>query len=123
MFASSVDYEGGFARQNPLGAVAAYSAAFDPRDGHRLIVDTIHAERYPEEHSRLLDAAEGRSDVMVRVLDPWSAVEGDRLLADADCYLSLHRADAGLGAVAKAMSWGTYTVVTSTPGVARVPKR
>ena len=34
---------------------------------------------------------------------------------DADCYLSLHRADGGLGAVAKAMSWGTSTVVTATP--------
>ena len=114
VFASCIDYDGGFARQNPLGAVAAYAAAFDPRDGHRLIVDAIHADRYPEEHNRLLEAAEGRSDVTVRVLDPWSAVEGDRLLADADCYLSLHRADAGLGAVAKAMSWGTYAVVTST---------
>ena len=115
VFASRVDYESGFARQNPLGALAAYSSAFDPGDGHRLIVDTIHADRYPEEHNRLLDVAEGRSDVMVRHLDPWSSLEGDRLLADADCYLSLHRADAGLGAVAKAMSWGTYTVVTSTP--------
>ena len=50
----------------------------------------------------------------VRQLDPWSAADGDRLLADADCYLSLHRADGGLGAVAKAMSWGTSTVVTAT---------
>ena len=39
---------------------------------------------------------------------------GTGLVADADCYLSLHRADAGLGAVAKAMSWGTSTVVTAT---------
>ena len=49
----------------------------------------------------------------VRQLDPWSAADGDRVLADADCYLSLHRADGGLGAVAKAMSWGTSTVVTA----------
>ncbi len=115
VFASVVDYDNGFARQNPLGAVAAYSAAFAPGDGHRLIIDTIHADHYPEEHGRLLDAAEGRSDVTVRQLDPWSAADGDRLLADADCYLSLHRADGGLGAVAKAMSWGTSTVVTATP--------
>ena len=115
MLATSVDYASGFARQNPLDAVDAYSAAFAPGDGHRLIVDTIHADHYPGEHSRLLDAAEGRRDVTVRQRDPWSAADGDRLLADADCYLSLHRADGGLGAVAKAMSWGTSTVVTATP--------
>jgi glycosyltransferase involved in cell wall biosynthesis len=51
----------------------------------------------------------------VRHLDPWSAADADQLLADADCYLALHRADGGLGAVAKAMAWGTYTVVTATP--------
>jgi hypothetical protein len=115
VLATSVDYASGFARQNPLDAVDAYSAAFAPGDGHRLIVDTIHADHYPGEHSRLLDAAEGRRDVTVRQRDPWSAADGDRLLADADCYLSLHRADGGLGAVAKAMSWGTSTVVTATP--------
>ena len=115
VFASGVDYDRGFARQNPLGAVAAYVAAFAPGEGHRLIIDTIHADRYLQEHRQLLAATEGRSDVTVRHLDPWSAAEGDQLLADADCFLSLHRADGGLGAVAKAMSWGTYTVVTSTP--------
>jgi GT2 family glycosyltransferase/tetratricopeptide (TPR) repeat protein len=117
VFASSVDYANGFARQNPLGVVAAYSAAFAPGDGHCLIVDTIHADRYPEEHGQLLHVAEGRSDVTVRQIVPWSAAEGDRLVADADCYISLHRADAGLGAVTKAMSWGTSTVTTATPAV------
>jgi glycosyltransferase involved in cell wall biosynthesis len=115
VFASSVDYDNGFARQNPLGAVAAFRAAFSPRDGHRLIIDTTHADRYPEEHARLIAAAEGRPDVEIRRLDPWAAVDRDRLLAAADCYLSLHRADGGLGSVAKAMSWGTFAVVTSTP--------
>jgi GT2 family glycosyltransferase/tetratricopeptide (TPR) repeat protein len=115
VFASVVDYDHGFARQNPLGAVAAYSSAFAPGDGHRLIVDTINADHYPGEHGQLLLAAERRPDVTVRQLDPWSAAEGDRLLTDADCYLSLHRADGGLGAVAKAMSWGTSTIVTATP--------
>jgi hypothetical protein len=63
----------------------------------------------------LLAAAEGRRDVEVRRRDPWAAADRDRLMAGADCYLSLHRADGGLGSVAKAMSWGTFVVVTSTP--------
>ncbi|MFZ0249868.1 MAG: glycosyltransferase [Acidimicrobiales bacterium] len=115
VFASSVDYDIGFTRQNPLGALAAYRSAFSPRDGHRLVIDTTHADRFPHEHARLIAAAEGRPDVEIRQLDPWSAVDRDRLLAGADCYLSLHRADGGLGAVAKAMTWGTFVVVTSTP--------
>lgn len=114
VFASSVDYDNGFARQNPIAAVAAYTAAFSPRDGHRLIIDTIHADRYPHEHALLVGAADGRPDIEVRQPDPWSAADGDRLVAGADCYLSLHRADGGLGGVAKAMSWGTFTVVTAT---------
>jgi GT2 family glycosyltransferase/tetratricopeptide (TPR) repeat protein/glycosyltransferase involved in cell wall biosynthesis len=114
VFASGIDYDTGFARQNPLGVVEAYTAAFSPADGHHLVIDAIHADRYPDEHARLVGAVDGRPDVAVRHSDGWSAAERDRLLASADCYLSLHRADGGLGAVAKAMSWGTFTVVTAT---------
>ena len=114
VFACSVDYDNGFARQNPLGAVKAYTAAFSPKDGHHLVIDACHADRYPQEHALLVGQADGRPDVAIR--HGLSAAERDRLLACADCYLSLHRADGGLGSVAKAMSWGTFTVVTATPG-------
>ena len=115
VFASSVDYENGFTRQNPLGVVEAYTAAFSPGAGPHLVIEAVNADRYPVEHALLVDAAGGRPDVTVRQRDRGSAAEGDRLLACADCYVSLHRADGGLGAVAKAMSWGTFTVVTATP--------
>ena len=115
VFAASIDYDNGFIRQNPLGVVETYIAAFSPGEGHHLVIDAVHADRYPVEHALLVDAADGRPDVVVRRRDRWSAAEGDRLLACADCYVSLHRADGGLGAVAKAMSWGTLTVVTATP--------
>ncbi len=114
VFASSVDYDRGFTRQNSLGVVEAYTAAFSPQDGHHLVIDAVHAVRYPVEHALLLDATDGRPDVEVLQRDDWSAADHDRLLACCDCYVSLHRADGGLGAVAKAMSWGTFTVVTAT---------
>ena len=39
-------------------------AAFSPTDGHRLIIDTIHADRYPEEHAAAASARpKGRPDV------------------------------------------------------------
>jgi hypothetical protein len=113
VFACSVDFDDGFARQNPLGALQAYLAAFSPQDGHHLVIDASHAERYPQEHALLVGLADGRPDVAIRQHS--SATERDRLLACADCYLSLHRADGGLGSVAKAMSWGTFTVITATP--------
>ena len=47
VFAFCVDYDNGFARQNPLGAVQAYTAAFSPKDGHHLVIDASHADRYP----------------------------------------------------------------------------
>ncbi len=91
----------------------AYTAAFSPKDGHHLVIDASHADRYPQEHALLVSLADGRPDVAIR--DRLSATARDRLVACADCYLSLHRADGGLGSVAKAMSWGTFTVVTATP--------
>ena len=39
-------------------------------DGHRLVIDTIHADRYPDEHAQLVGAAEGRPDVALRHTRP-----------------------------------------------------
>ena len=47
VFASGVDYDDGFTRQNPLGAVEAYASAFSPKDGHHLVMEVSHADRYP----------------------------------------------------------------------------
>ena len=63
---SRVDYDNGFARQNPLGAVQAYTAAFSPKDGHHLVIDASHADRYPQEHALLVGPADGRPDVAIR---------------------------------------------------------
>ncbi len=113
LFASGVDYADGFARQNPLGVVQAYAAAFPSLGDRRLLIEVAHADRYPAEHALLLAAAHGRPDIIV-LEQCRSAAQRDGLIASADCYVSLHRADGGLGAVAKAMAWGTYTVVTAT---------
>jgi hypothetical protein len=114
VFASSVDYDDGFIRQNPLGVVEAYTAAFSPADGHHLVIHATHADRYPVEHALLVEAPDGRPDVAVLRRDRGSAADRESLIAWSDCYVSLHRADGGLAAVAKAMSWGTFTIVTAT---------
>ena len=50
-FVARVDYETGFERQNPLGTVTAFRAAFDAGAGPRLVIETAHAARYPAEHA------------------------------------------------------------------------
>ena len=40
--------------------------AFSPRDGHHLVIDASHADRYPQEHALLVGLADGRPDVAIR---------------------------------------------------------
>jgi GT2 family glycosyltransferase len=112
-FLARVDYEAGFARQNPLGVVEAFRAAFEPGAGPRLLVDTAHADRYPAEHAGLIGAAAGRPDITV-LQDP-AGHQGDaltRLPAGKSCMVSLHRSE-GTGLVlARAMAAGIPTIVT-----------
>jgi hypothetical protein len=113
-FLARVDYETGFERQNPLGTVTAFCAAFDPGAGPRLVIETAHAARYPAEHARLLDAVAGRPDIAVvpdatgRAEDGLSGRSGRN-----SCFVSLHRSE-GTGLVlARAMTEGIPTIATA----------
>jgi GT2 family glycosyltransferase len=113
-FLARVDYETGFARQNPLGVVAAFGAAFDPGAGPRLVIETVHAGRYPGEHAALIDAVAGRPDIAVlhdHAGGAEHALEGRS--ARHSCFVSLHRSE-GTGLVlARAMAQGIPTIVTA----------
>ena len=112
-FLARVDYEAGFARQNPLGVVEAFRAAFEPGAGPRLVMETAHADRYPAEHAGLIGAAAGRPDIAV-LQDPAGRPEDalTRLPAGKSCVVSLHRSE-GTGLVlARAMATGIPTIVT-----------
>jgi GT2 family glycosyltransferase len=112
-FLARVDYDTGFERQNPLGVVEAFSAAFEPGSGPRLVIETAHAARYPAEHAGLVDAVAGRCDIAV-LRDPAGRAE-DALSgrsARRSCFVSLHRSE-GTGLVlARAMARGIPTIVT-----------
>jgi glycosyltransferase involved in cell wall biosynthesis len=113
-FLARVDYETGFARQNPLGVVAAFCAAFDSGAGPRLAIETAHAARYPAEHAGLIDAVAGRPDIAVV---PDHAGRAEEALngrsARNSCFVSLHRSE-GTGLVlARAMAQGIPTIVTA----------
>ena len=47
LFLFAFDHGGGFERKNPLGAIEAFTRAFGPDDGPRLVVKCIGAEEPP----------------------------------------------------------------------------
>jgi glycosyltransferase involved in cell wall biosynthesis/SAM-dependent methyltransferase len=108
----SYDFDSVFARKNPLGALNAYTSAFAADDGCTLLLKSINGERHLEELEELRMAAAGRPDVVV--LDQYLDATTNRgLIAECDCYLSLHRSE-GFGlTIAEAMAYARPVVATA----------
>src|SRR5690606_24413659 len=102
-------------RKNPLGLVEAFTRAFGPDDGARLILKGINGDVFPDKREELIDAAAARDDI--EVWDTYlSARDRLALVAMVDCYASLHRSE-GLGlTMAEAMALGTPVVATAYSG-------
>jgi GT2 family glycosyltransferase/tetratricopeptide (TPR) repeat protein len=112
-FVASVDYQSGLERQNALGVVGAFRAAFPPGAGPRLVIEAAHAARFPSDHEVLAEAVANRSDISLRH-DAGGAV-GQLLAGRAagdSCYVSLHRSEGTGLNLAWAMACGIPTVVT-----------
>lgn len=101
-------------RKNPEGVVAAFINAFRSSDAVRLIVKALNAQAAPALMQSLRDAGAGH-----RVSFLTEAMESDdrfRLLASADSFVSLHRAE-GFGlSIAEAMAYGLPVVATGWSG-------
>ena len=114
-FVFSFDFLSSFVRKNPLGVLEAFSRAFSEAEGPVLVLKAVNGDKRPAELERLLLAAAGRRDVVVldRYLTP--AARG-ALLANCDCYVSLHRSEGfGLG-IAEAIALGKPVIVTGYGG-------
>jgi hypothetical protein len=101
-------------RKNPEGAIAAFGRAFGPDEPVRLIVKTLNGEREPAMMATLAALGRGRR---VTIWDaPLETHARFRLLATADAFVSLHRAE-GFGlSIAEAMAFGKPVVVTGWSG-------
>ena len=102
-------------RKNPLGLIEAFTRAFGPEDGARLILKGINGDVFPDKREELIDAASARDDIEV-----WDTYLSSRdrlaLVAMVDCYASLHRSE-GLGlTMAEAMALGTPVIATAYSG-------
>jgi glycosyltransferase involved in cell wall biosynthesis len=104
-------------RKNPLGAIEAFRRAFpEPTpDGPVLVVKTMNGHIRWENHERLLLAAAGRPDIVVRD-EHLDRADQMALLAASDILVSLHRSE-GLGLhCAEAMWLGTPVIATNYSG-------
>lgn len=115
LFMFLFDHHSIFERKNPLAAIEAFKRAFPPDSGPSLVVKSINHEFHPHAHERLLLAAAEHPDV--HLLDNYvSARDKNAMIASADCYVSLHRAE-GFGlTMAEAMCLGKPVIATRYGG-------
>ncbi len=101
-----------FERKNPLGAIAAFRAAFGDRADRILVLKLLHAGHAPGDITRLRAAIAGAPNIRVETrLLP--AADSHALTRSADIVLSLHRSE-GFGLVpAEAMFLGRAIVATN----------
>lgn len=114
-FLFSFDFLSIAERKNPLGLVEAYRRAFEPAEGCRLVLKSINGDRHVAEAEELRSAIADRPDIELwdRYLDGPDRID---LVANVDCYVSLHRSE-GLGlTMAEAMSCGTPVIATGYSG-------
>ena len=113
----SFDYLSIVERKNPLGAIAAFRAAFDGSTlPVRLVVKSINGDQRPDDLAEVRAACAG--DERIEVLDQHlDAARHYSLLAAADVLVSLHRSE-GYGLHPAIAMWlGTAVVATRYSGV------
>ncbi len=116
-FMFAFDYLSVAERKNPWGVVDAFRQAFPQSEpgGPVLVVKSINHEFKPMEREHLLHAVGHRPDIVL-VEQYLDIEERDLLLARADCYVSLHRAE-GLGlTMAEAMGLAIPVIATGWSG-------
>lgn len=102
-------------RKNPAGAIEAFVSAFAPDEGPKLLVKIWNGDADPTGRARLESLAGGRDDI--DIVDQWlDRGELVDLMANALCFLSLHRAE-GFGLpIFEALALGAPVVATAFSG-------
>lgn len=104
-----------FARKNPLGAIAAFRAAFGTRADRLLVLKVGNPGHFPADFAAIEAAVVGASNIRLETR-AFAAADAHALTACADIVLSLHRAE-GFGLVpAEAMLLGVPVVATGWSG-------
>jgi hypothetical protein len=102
-------------RKNPLGAIAAFKAAFGASREHLFVLKLSNTEAYQED-LRLIQAAIGDAPNIRLMTETVPEAQLRGLIAAADIVLSLHRSE-GFGLIpATAMLLGRAVVATGWSG-------
>lgn len=104
-----------FVRKNPVGAIRAFRKAFGDREDCRLVIKVRNLELVPNDAQILEQECTGAYNIEV-ISGSLKAEEQWELIASADVYLSLHRAEGfGLG-LAESMSLNVPVIATAWSG-------
>jgi glycosyltransferase involved in cell wall biosynthesis len=109
------DFLSTISRKNPVGLIEAFSRAFRPGEGPSLVLKSINADERAVDAAGIKDAIGDRKDIIL--IDAYySSDECAAMLARADCYVSLHRAE-GFGlTLAESMALGVPVIATGYSG-------
>ena len=115
LFLGMFDHGSVLERKNPFGTIAAFAEAFQPGSGAALVLKSIGAENDPVGRERIHEAVARHPHV--HLLEGYlTAAQTHALIATADCFVSLHRAEGlGLGP-AEAMARGKPVIATAYSG-------
>ncbi len=109
------DYRSVLQRKNPLGLIEAFKRAFEPGSGASLLLKSVGGDVCPEQVAEVAAAAADHPDIHLRD-EVISAEEKNAMIANCDCYVSLHRSE-GLGlTMAEAMYFGKPVIATGYSG-------
>ncbi|HMO11363.1 MAG TPA: glycosyltransferase, partial [Actinotalea sp.] len=114
-FLVNFDYLSVMRRKNPIGAIEAFTRAFEPSDGAVLLIKSINGDKRLIDRERVRIAAAGRPDIIF-MEHYMSAAELRGLTAVVDCVVSLHRSEGyGLN-LADAMAQEKPVIATGYSG-------
>jgi glycosyltransferase involved in cell wall biosynthesis len=111
----SLNLASSFERKNPMGAIAAFRAAFGNRQDRILVLKIGNPDHFPGDFARISAAAAEAPNIRIDTQSyPTGAVHA--LTAAADIVMSLHRGE-GFGLVlAEAMLLGKPVIATGWSG-------
>jgi glycosyltransferase involved in cell wall biosynthesis len=117
-FLTMLDFNSYIQRKNPVGTINAFKQAFPNVLGkERLVIKTINGHVHPTKLDELLDVINGDSRIVL-MDGALSRTETSGLICDANCFVSLHRAEGFGRVIAEAMSLGTPVIATDYSGSA-----